>query len=237
MIQTKRFWGILVLLWAILIALLLAFTEPWAENEPDDRSAVKKIIADLPSYQAQIQQWDVTAAVYLVPKEEPEDWLGKRYCWAKISQPVLTLTNENGGTWCFYTGFDQYVEEKIVEDDENGEKTVTLVIKKRQIEKPPRWENTEKDPESSRYYDVEVSVIVKPGEESWSDQSWYHTYYSSSNFTECKYYFGDAWVDMDKKNRNNDQHIKKWYTDQEMLEAYRRGLELGELLRQLSLEE
>lgn len=152
------------------------------------------------------------------------------------------LTDQEGGNWCFYYGFDQYFTQysdtRSMALYKSGEltevnRTVELQITKRSMGKPPLRENT-KEPGTDAYYDVEVSLEIQaepiePGKALDWFNSHPHNFYCSNNFVES--FLGEtSFVDMEKKSRNEDRAIKREISAEQLLHYYRQGLELQDKL-------
>ena len=149
---------------------------------------------------------------------------------------------QDGGMYCFYYGFDQYISERTYKENmllfpvsqydgkeyEEVLKTVRLQISKRTIEQEPFFENTA-DADSKDRYDVSVRIEITA--ESLADGNelsvvgggFFETNYCSNNFEECRLWNG---IDPASANSYSDHNIKQEYSAVQLLEYYRQGLEL-----------
>lgn len=229
---------------AVVLCLVWAMELTAEETEYD---IIQAIIEDIPDYQAEIESWGYQVTVLPRIEEEPQSRGLKHYYWNHAG-PILMLTDQEGGNWYFYYGFDQYFTQYYDTSSmalyESGEltevnRTVELQIAKRWSGDPPLRENT-KEPGTDAYYDVEVSLEIQAEPiEPGKDLDWFnshpHNFYCSNNFVES--FLGEtSFVDMEKKSRNEDSAIKREISAEQLLHYYRQGLELQDKLVGLYLE-
>lgn len=233
---------------AALSFLLLLLKLTWPSKE---FTAIQSIIENLDVYQDEIESWGYQVSVFDPVTDTPDhpkeiellphallhyvDW---------IYHPVLILTDQSGGIWFFYNGFDQYAWEtkhselKTVNQDQ--QQMVEVVTKfwllKDYINEPPVEFNFAKRGERS-YYDMEITIYItgispETGEpiHIWND-GFYDTQYCSNNFEECKRYGG---LDPASISHNANREIKERYTAEQLLDIYRQGLALQKRLIKLS---
>ena len=179
---------------------------------------------------------------------EPDNPGLMRYYW-KSAGPVLILEDQDGGMYCFYVGFDQYISESTYIENmmlapviqyaekeyEDVLKTVRLQICKGDIKQEPLFENTA-DADAKDRYDVSVLIeitaesLVDGNEVSVFGGGFFETNYCSNNFEECRWWTG---IDPASANNYSDQNIKQEYSAAQLLEYYRQGLELQSRLIEL----
>lgn len=202
-------------------------------------------------YENDIEDWGYQVSVLSNLNDEPDCFGLKRYYW-QAKEPVLVLTDDCGGVWCFYYGFDQYFMEMSYPDKMllspttqyadkkyiDAQKVVQLKLYKVNINCAPTFENT-KRPESDDYYDIQVQVFIDSislenhAPISTIENGYYTTNYCSNNFTECSWRSG---LDPESANRYSDNRIKQEFSSEELLMYYRQGLELQVRLFNLYLE-
>ena len=240
-----RKWIFPVLAVLLLIAVLIL----WQYKKQETAySIIQAIIEELPNYQSEIESWGYEVSVLPKMTEEPDNAGLMRYYW-KSAGPVLILENQDGGMYCFYVGFDQYISESTYIENmmlapvsqyaekeyEDVLKTVRLQICKRDIKQEPLFENTA-DADSKDRYDVSVLIeitaesLVDGNEVSVFGGGFFETNYCSNNFEECRLWNG---IDPASANRYSDQNIKQEYSAAQLLEYYRQGLELQSRLVEL----
>ncbi len=240
--KESTFWKLFCVGLAGFVAVVLCLV--WAMEltaEETEYDIIQAIIKDIPAYQAEIESWGYQVTVLPRMEEEPQSCGLKHYYWNHAG-PVLILTDQEGGNWCFYYGFDQYFTQysdtssmALYESGELTEvnRTVELQIAKRWIGNPPLRGNT-KEPGTDGYYDVEVSLEIQAEPiEPGKDLDWFnshpHNFYCSNNFVES--FLGEtSFVDMEKKSRNEDRAIKQEVSAKQLLHYYRQGLELQDKL-------
>ena len=209
------------------------------KKQETEYTIIQAIIERLPDYQKEIESWGYQVSVLPKMAREPDNAGFMRYYWESAG-PVLILEDQDGGMYCFYYGFDQYVNKKTYienmqmlpvsqydeEEYENVLKTVRLQICKRNIKQGPLFENMA-DVDSKDRYDVSVRIEITAesledgGELSVLD--FFGTNYCSNNFEECRLWNG---IDPASANSYSDHNIKQEYSAVQLLEYYRRGLEL-----------
>ena len=240
-----RKWIFSILVVLLLIAVLIIWQYKKQETE---YSIIQAITRELPNYQNEIESWGYEVSVLPKMTEEPDNAGLMRYYW-KSAGPVLILENQDGGMYCFYVGFDQYISESTYIENmmvapviqyaekeyENVLKTVRLQICKRDIKQEPLFENTA-DADSKDRYDVSVLIeitaesLVDGNEVSVFGCGFFETNYCSNNFEECRLWNG---IDPASANSYSDQNIKQEYSAAQLLEYYRQGLELQSRLVEL----
>lgn len=208
---------------------------------------VQTVIEELPDYQDEIGSWGYQASVLPRFTETAGDEGLLRYYW-KSAGPVLVLTDREGGRYCFYDGFDQYVSEivkpgfvQVLHPETKyvkAQKTVRLQIYKRDMDSAPFFENTA-NPGSKEYYDMVVRLYVRAdspenGQELITcTNGYYETNYCSNNFVDCKWFTG---ITPEDANRYSDNTIKQEYSAEDLLGFYQQGLKLQEQLMGLYRE-
>ena len=234
----------------ILAALLLAvIVLIWqSKKQETEYTIIQAIIEELSDFQAEIESWGYQVSVLLKMNREPDNAGFMRYDWESVGS-VLILEDQDGGMYCFYYGFDQYISQRTYKENmllfpvsqynekeyEDVLKTVRLQICKRNIKQEPLFENTA-DADSKDYYDVSVCIEItaaslEDGEElSVFGGGFFETNYCSNNFEECHLWNG---VDPASANRYSDYNIKEEYSAVQLLEYYRQGLELQSRLVKL----
>ena len=231
------------------VFLLIAIFIIWQHKKQEtEYSIIQAIIEELPDYQNEIESWGYQVSVLTKMTEEPDNAGLMRYYWETVS-PVLILKDQDGGMYCFYYGFDQYISERTYKANmmlfpasqyaekeyEDVLKTVRLQMCKRNIKQEPLFENTA-DVDSKDYYDVSVltEITTKSLEEgnevSVFGGGFFETNYCSNNFEECRLWNG---IDPASANSYSDQNIKQEYSAVQLLEYYRQGLELQNQLVKL----
>jgi len=238
-------WIFPVLAIFLLIAALLLWQYKKQETE---YSIIQAIIEELPNYQSEIESWGYEVSILPKMTGEPDNAGLMRYYWESVG-PVLILENQDGGTYCFYAGFDQYISESTYTENmmlvpvsqyaekeyEDVLKTVRLQICKRDIKREPLFENTA-DADAKDRYDVSVLIeitaesLVDGNEVSVFGGGFFETNYCSNNFEECRWWTG---IDPASANNYSDQNIKQEYSAAQLLEYYRQGLELQSRLIEL----
>ena len=243
-----RKWIFPILAALLLIAIFIIWQHKKQETE---YSIIQAIIEELPNYQSEIESWGYEVSVLPKMTGEPDNAGLMRYYWESVG-PVLILENQDGGTYCFYAGFDQYISESTYTENmmlvpvsqyaekeyEDVLKTVRLQICKRDIKQDPLFENTA-DTGSKDRYDVSVLMeitaesLVDGNEVSVFDGGFFETNYCSNNFEECRLWNG---IDPTSANSYSDQNIKQEYSAAQLLGYYRQGLELQSRLVELCHE-
>ena len=240
----KRIFPIIAML--LLVASIFMICQ--CEMRETEYSVIQAIIDELPDYQNQIESWGYQVSVLPKMTDEPDNAGFLRYYWESAG-PVLILEDQNGGIYCFYYGFDQYISERTYQENmmlfpagqyaekeyEDVLKTVRLQICKRNLKQEPLFENTA-DADSKDRYDV--SVLIETTAKSLEDGvevsvfggGFFETNYCSNNFEECRLWNG---IDPASANSYSDDHIKQEYSAVQLLEYYRQGLELQSRLIEL----
>ena len=240
-----RKWIFSILVVLLLIAVLIIWQ---CKKQGTEYFIIQAIIEELPHYQSEIESWGYEVSVLPKMTEEPDNAGLMRYYW-KSAGPVLILEDQDGGMYCFYVGFDQYISESTYIENmmlapviqyaekeyEDVLKTVRLQICKRDIKQEPLFENTA-DADAKDCYDVSVLIeitaesLVDGNEVSVFGGGFFETNYCSNNFEECRLWNG---IDPTSANRYSDQNIKQEYGAAQLLEYYRQGLELQSRLVEL----
>lgn len=161
-------------------------------------TVIQAVIEELPDYQDEIERWGYLVSVLPRLTETSDDEGLLRYYWESAG-PVLVLTDPEGGRYCFYYGFDQYISEVVKPGSVRGLhsekesvdalKTVRLQIYKRDMDSAPLLENTA-EPGSRGYYDMCVRLYVRAdhpesGQELMTyTNGYYETNYCSNNFVD-----------------------------------------------------
>jgi len=236
----------------LAILLLTAIFLVWQhKKQVTECTIIQTIIEKLSDYQCEIESWGYQVSVLPKMTARPDDEGFMRYYWESVG-PVLILTDQNGGMYCFYYGFDQYINERTYSENmmlfpasqygdkeyEDVQKTVRLQLCKRNIKQAPLFENTA-DVNSKDRYDVSVRIRItaaspENGEElSVYGGGFFETNYCSNNFEECRWWSG---IDPASANRYSDNNIKQEYSAEQLLEYYEQGLELQNRLMELYYE-
>ncbi len=229
----------------VLAALFLILP---LHRQEAEYTVIQAVIAELPDYQKEIESrgYQVSVLPKLTQAPDHRGWM--RYYEASAG-PVLILTAQDGGMYCFYHGFDQYISERtspqrmmLFPATQYGEKeyktvlkTVRLQLCKRKIKQAPLLENTAREDSKGRY-DVSVRMeITAEALESGDARSVYgggffETNYCSNNFEECRWWGG---IDPASANRYSDNTIKQEYSAAQLLGYYKQGLALQDWLTEL----
>lgn len=243
--NTCRKWIFSVLAVLPLLVILIIWQHTKQETE---YSIIQAVIEEFPDYQNEIESWGYQASVLPKITGKPDNTGFIRY-YQKSVGPVLILEDSDGGMYCFYYGFDQYISKKTYTENmllfpisqydkkeyKNALKTVRLQICKRNIKQGPLLENTA-NVDSQDRYDVSVRIEItakslEDGDElSVFGGSFFETNYCSNNFEECRLWNG---IDPASANSYSDHHIKQEYSAIQLLEYYRQGLELQDRLTKL----
>lgn len=243
--RVYRKWIFPILAVFLLIAVLIIWQYKKQETE---YSIIQAIIGELPKYQSEIESWGYEVSVLPKMTEEPDNAGLMRY-YFQPAGTVLILENQDGGMYCFYYGFDQYISEKkyienmmLVPASQYAEKeyedvlkTVRLQICKGDIKQEPLFENTA-DANTKDHYDVSVCIEITAESLENGDEllvfggGFFETNYCSNNFEECRLWNG---IDPASANRYSDQNNKQEYSAAQLLEYYRQGLELQRRLVEL----
>lgn len=232
--------------------LLIAVLTIWQyKKQETEYSVIHAVIEELPNYQDEIESWGYEVSVLSNMTGEPDHAGFMRY-YQESAGPVLILEDQNGGMYCFYYGFDQYISKRTYRENmmllpvsqydekeyEDVLKTVRLQICKRNIKQGPLSENTA-DADSKDRYDVSVRIIIAAESLTGGDEisvfggGSFETNYCSNNFEECRLWNG---IDPAGANSYSDYHIKQEYSAAQLLEYYRQGLELQSRLVELYYE-
>lgn len=237
---------------ALAILLSAAIFPVWQhKKQVTECTMIRSIIEELSDYQYEIESWGYRVSVLPQMTAKPDNEGFMRYYWESVS-PVLILTDQNGGMYCFYYGFDQYINERTYPENmmlfpasqygdkeyENVLKTVRLQLCKRNIKQAPLFKNMA-DADSGDRYDVSVRIGItatspKNGDElSVYGGGFFETNYCSNNFEECRWWSG---IDPASANRYSDYNIKQEYSAEQLLEYYKQGLELQNRMMELYYE-
>lgn len=235
--------GILMAFSVLFLILKLAWTSK-------EYIAIQSVLENLPMYQGEIESWGYQVSVFdpmKDPFDDTEDVELLPHALLHYAEgvyaPVLILTDQTGGMWFFYNGFDQYawetknLELKTVGQDEK--QMVDVVTKfwlqKDQLNKPPMEFNFAKRGKRA-YYDVEITLYVSAVSPETGERvgirngGFYDTQYCSNNFEECSRFSG---IDPTSVSYNTNREIKKQYTAEQLLDFYRQGLALQNRLMDL----
>lgn len=236
----------------LTILLLAAAFIIWQRKKQEtEYSMIQAVTRELSDYQEEMESWGYRVSVLPKMTGEPENAGLMRYYLESVG-PVLILEDSDGGMYCFYYGFDQYISERAYEENmmllpagqydekeyEDVLKTVRLQISKRNIKQEPLFENTA-DADSKDYYDVSVQIEITA--ESLADGKevsvfgggFFETNYCSNNFEQCRLWNG---IDPASANSYSDHHIKQEYSAVQLLKYYRQGLELQSRIAELYYE-
>lgn len=233
-----------ILFYAIIIVVGILASQRDVQREAERKyefNIIQSIIKDVALYQEKIENWGYQVSV-VMPGKEPEDEALQRY-HRNHCQPVLVLTDADGGMYCFYYGFDQYTSVVSYTDTVpmgydkyvDAQKMVRMDLYKRNLYQAPYWENLN-EIEKNAYYDVTVALHVdtfslEDGKEIYSyDSGYFHTNYCSNNFVDCMYFGG---IDPNGANRTGDYYIKEDYSAEQLLAFYQQGLDLQNRLIEL----
>lgn len=243
-IYKKRIFFISV---AFLLIVVLIIRK---HKEETKYSIIQAIIKELPHYQNEIESWGYQVFTLPKPTKEPDNTGFMRY-YLNSANPVLILKDQDGGMYCFYYGFDQYISERTCKENmmlvpvsqyakkeyKDALKTVRLQICKRKIKQEPLFENTA-DINSKDHYDMFVRMEISAkslengNELSVLAGGFFETNYCSNNFEECRLWNG---IDPASANSYSDHKIKQEYSATQLLEYYRQGLKLQNQLIKLYL--
>jgi len=243
-----RNWILPVLVILLLAAIFLIWQHKKQETE---YMIIQTIIEELPDYQDEIESWGYQISVLSKMTANSDNEGFMRYYWESVS-PVLILTDQNGGMFCFYYGFDQYINKRTYTENmmlfpvsqygdreyEDVLKAVRLQICKRNIKQAPLFENIA-DENSKDRYDVSVCIEITATSLENGDElsvyggGFFETNYCSNNFEECRWWSG---IDPTSINRYSDNTIKQEYSAEQLLEYYKQGLELQNRLVELYYE-
>ena len=246
--SVHRKWIVPVLTVFLLMTVLIIWQ---CKKQETEYSIIQIIIEELLYYQSEIESWGYEVSVLPKMTEEPDNAGLMRYYW-KSAGPVLILEDQDGGMYCFYVGFDQYISESTYIENmmlapviqyaekeyEDVLKTVRLRICKKDIKQEPLFENTA-DADAKDHYDVSVCIeitaesLADGNEVSVFGGGFFETNYCSNNFEECRLWNG---IDPASANRYSDQNIKQEYSAAQLLEYYRQGLKLQSRLSALYRE-
>ena len=239
--------------WLPVCILLLAFIAvivwtAWRDAQQGaewgyELNVIRSIIENLPAYQDEIKSWGYQVSV-LTLEEEPKDDALHHY-YVNHCQPVLILSDADGGRYFFYYGFDQYATETsypsmmdlLFGASEPVEvlKSVKLRLTKNHIYQAPYFENTS-EIGTEPYYDMEVEIYVEGVSPHTSDAvdaygtGYYRTNYCSNNFVDGMYF---TEIDPSTKHIRADYRIKQEYSAEQLLSFYQQGLDLQERLIKL----
>ncbi len=224
----------------------------WKQERPSEEyAAVQSILKDLAAYQHEIESWGYQVSVFDPVQDGRKDTEGIEllpFALLHYAQgfydPVLILTDQTGGIWFFYNGFDQYAKQttnlELTELHKKGEQVIEisamLWLQKDSKNRILSDFNYAKRGKRS-YYDMEATLYIsgaspQTGERVHiSNGGFCETQYCSNNFEECKRFSG---IDPESANRFADMQIKKRFTAEELLDIYRQGIELQNRLVELS---
>lgn len=239
-----------ILILGLLIFVILFFVKRHFTLYGEEWKAVQAIAENTEEYAEDLAKLGYQVSVYDPLKDMVEEMKDDAlkydavlYYVEGIYHPVLILTDETGGIWFFYHGFDQYAQEstnlelmKIDKDEEQMLNVRTqLWMKKVKENRTPSEFNFAKQ-EKDDYYDMEIELYITgqsptTGEEVYfGDKGFSSTRYCSNNFEECKRFFG---LDPEEANRYADYRLKERFTPEQLLSFYKQGLALQEQLMEL----
>ena len=234
-----------ILLYAIIIVGGIWASQRDAKREAKwgyELNIIQSIIENIEVCQDEIESWGYQVSV-LTPEEKPEDEALQHY-YRNYYQPVLVLTDADGGKYCFCYGFDGYTSivpytamvERTSGEYEEALKTVRLELAKRNRNQAPFEENLN-EVGVSEYYDILVEINIKTfsvdeGKTIWGKSGFWCTNYCSNNFIDCMR-FGIGEVEREENSRSADRNIKQEYSAEQLLAFYRQGLDLQERLIEL----
>lgn len=234
-----------ILLFSAIIAFGIWTAQRDAQREAERKyefTIIQSIIENLAVYQDEIESWGYQISV-VMPDEEPEDE-ALQYYYRNYYQPILVLTDTDGGKYCFCYGFDGYTTvmsytstvEQTSGEYEEVLKTVRLELAKRNRYQAP-FEKNLNEVGVSEYYDILVELNVKTfsadeGKTIWDKSGFWCTNYCSNNFIDCMR-FGIGEVEREENSRSADRNIKQEYSAEQLLAFYRQGLDLQERLIEL----
>lgn len=237
---------------ALVIVLTAIIFLIWHDKKQEtEYTIIQAIIEDLSVYQNDIESWGYQVSVLPEMTVKPDNGGFMRYYWKSVG-PVLVLADQDDGMYCFYYGFDQYINERTYTENmmlfpvsqygnreyEDVLKTVRLQLCKRNINQVPVFENMA-DTDSQDRYDVSVCIeITAASLENGNNISVYgggffETNYCSNNFEECRWWSG---IDPASANSYADNNIKQEYNAEQLLKTYKQGLELQNRLMELYYE-
>lgn len=227
---------------AALAVLFLIVRLAWRSKE---YTAIQYIIENLSDYQEEIESWGYQVSIFdpMSNSMNKEDDFALIHYSGQVYEPVLILTDQDGGRWYFYNGFDQYAQEtesmELTPLMDGGEEVLNIITQlqlyKDRQNRPPLKENVAQ-PDTKDYYDITVEMDVdgysqETGEyTSIKNSGPYDTQYCSNNFEECRRFWG---IDPERANRTADRHIKERFTAEELLAFYHQGLALQDRLMEL----
>ena len=238
---------ILILLFAAIIAFGIWTAQRDAQRMAEWRyefDIIQSIIENLAAYQDEIESWGYQVSV-LTPKEKPEDE-ALQYYYRNYYQPVLVLTDADGGKYCFCYGFDGYTSivsytgmtKRTSDEYVEALKTVRLELCKRNRHQAPFEENPN-EVGTSAYYDISVdldvrAISVDDGKTLYghNESNFWYTNYCSNNFVDHMR-FGLGEVEREENSRSADHYIKQEYSAEQLLAFYQQGLDLQKRLIEL----
>lgn len=111
--NTYRKW----IFFALAVLLVVAAFIIWQCKKQETKySMIQTVIEELPDYQDEMESWGYRVSVLQKMTGEPENAGLMRY-YLESAGPVLILEDQDGGMYCFYYGFDQYISERTYEED------------------------------------------------------------------------------------------------------------------------
>ena len=242
----KRFFSRLAwILGIICLCTGILFIKLFFTTYGEEWDAIQCIANNIDNYEAEIERWGYQVNVFdpMSGNMSKEDDFALINYMEGVYDPVLILTDQAGGCWYFYNGFDQYAQE--MESIEltplwGGEEDIVKIVTQFQLFKdclncPPLEKNNAR-PDERAYYDVQVHLNVsyytmEAGERVFGPEADISfTNYSSNNFEDCRHFGG---VDPSGLNYDSDREIKERFTAEQLLEFYQQGLTLQERLIEL----
>lgn len=231
---------------AALAVLFLIVKLVWPSKE---YTAIQSIIENLSDYQDEIESWGYQVSIFdpMSDSMNEEDDFALIHYSGRVHEPVLILTDQDGGRWYFYNGFDQYAQEftsiELTHLEDWSEETLKIITEfqlyKDSLNRPPLEENQAKSDERA-YYDVVVEMDIsgyslETGEKMliW-EMGQYQTNYCSNNFEEHKRFNG---IDPISASNDSNMYIKRRFSADQLLEFYHQGLTLQNKLMALVYHE
>ena len=131
----------------------------------EEWNAIQSIANNIDDYEVEIERWGYQVSIYdpMSGNTSTENDFALINYAEGVYDPVLILTDQAGGRWYFYNGFDQYAQETesielmpLMDGDEEALRIITqLQLYKTRQDQPPQKENIAQ-PDTRAYYDVTV---------------------------------------------------------------------------------
>lgn len=202
--------------------------------------ATQAIIENLSIYKSEIESWGYQVSIFdplHTTEEDPHSVLS----YYGLLDPVLILTDSQGGMWFFYNGFDQFYQStttlsemtlSLIKEKKTLLKTVELWLQKANRNRPAVQINSSKQ-NSRAYYDIEVSIDIQGASPDTGEHllTWEgglnYVWYCSNNFEEYRWF---GVIDPQHHGMEANRVIKKEFSAQTLLGFYQQGLQLQERL-------